>query len=126
MRSVNKVSITRRWYRVLRLLNKASAAATGGGTTLPQCCGPSTRHHPLHPMTPPCGTATASAHSPSGRHCIAALPQICLRCLYRQCAFIIAVLSSSPSPFNQYLDDNKKLILAILDNQNLGKLAECA
>jgi hypothetical protein len=26
----------------------------------------------------------------------------------------------------QYLDENKKLILAILDNQNLGKLAECA
>lgn len=26
----------------------------------------------------------------------------------------------------QYLDENKKLILAILDNQNLGKLSECA
>ncbi|XP_009622707.1 GRF1-interacting factor 3 isoform X2 [Nicotiana tabacum] len=26
----------------------------------------------------------------------------------------------------QYLDENKTLILAILDNQNLGKLAECA
>nr|GMD26596.1 GRF1-interacting factor 3-like [Ipomoea batatas] len=26
----------------------------------------------------------------------------------------------------KYLDDNKKLILAILENQNLGKLAECA
>ncbi|XP_060973135.1 GRF1-interacting factor 3 isoform X2 [Cannabis sativa] len=26
----------------------------------------------------------------------------------------------------QYLDENKKLILAILDNQHLGKLAECA
>ncbi|XP_073033263.1 GRF1-interacting factor 2-like isoform X1 [Primulina eburnea] len=26
----------------------------------------------------------------------------------------------------KYLDENKKLILAILDNQNLGKLAECA
>ncbi|KAF8413389.1 hypothetical protein HHK36_001370 [Tetracentron sinense] len=26
----------------------------------------------------------------------------------------------------QYLDENKKLILAIMDNQNLGKLAECA
>ncbi|KAL6566019.1 GRF1-interacting factor 3 [Orobanche hederae] len=25
-----------------------------------------------------------------------------------------------------YLDENKKLILAILDNQHLGKLAECA
>lgn len=28
--------------------------------------------------------------------------------------------------FLQYLDENKTLILAILDNQNLGKLAECA
>ncbi|CAN1353989.1 GRF1-interacting factor 3 [Linum perenne] len=26
----------------------------------------------------------------------------------------------------KFLDENKKLILAILDNQNLGKLAECA
>lgn len=26
----------------------------------------------------------------------------------------------------QYLDENKQLILAILENQNLGKLAECA
>ncbi|XP_039046145.1 GRF1-interacting factor 3-like [Hibiscus syriacus] len=26
----------------------------------------------------------------------------------------------------KHLDENKKLILAILDNQNLGKLAECA
>ncbi|XP_027336179.1 GRF1-interacting factor 3-like [Abrus precatorius] len=26
----------------------------------------------------------------------------------------------------KYLDENKKLILAIMDNQNLGKLAECA
>lgn len=26
----------------------------------------------------------------------------------------------------QYLDENKQLILAILDNQNLGKLSECA
>ncbi|KAK8952126.1 GRF1-interacting factor 2 [Platanthera zijinensis] len=26
----------------------------------------------------------------------------------------------------KYLDENKQLILAILDNQNLGKLAECA
>ncbi|GAV82898.1 SSXT domain-containing protein [Cephalotus follicularis] len=26
----------------------------------------------------------------------------------------------------KYLDENKKLILAILDNQNLGKLSECA
>ncbi|KAL5672503.1 hypothetical protein ACJX0J_016809, partial [Zea mays] len=25
-----------------------------------------------------------------------------------------------------YLDENKQLILAILENQNLGKLAECA
>ncbi|PQQ21730.1 GRF1-interacting factor 3 isoform X1 [Prunus yedoensis var. nudiflora] len=29
-------------------------------------------------------------------------------------------------PVAKYLDENKKLILAILDNQNLGKLAECA
>ena len=28
--------------------------------------------------------------------------------------------------FVQYLDENKQLILAILDNQNLGKLNECA
>jgi ethanolamine ammonia-lyase large subunit len=28
--------------------------------------------------------------------------------------------------FPQYLDENKQLILAILENQNLGKLAECA
>lgn len=26
----------------------------------------------------------------------------------------------------KYLDENKQLILAILDNQNLGKLNECA
>ncbi|XP_048422145.1 GRF1-interacting factor 2-like [Pyrus x bretschneideri] len=26
----------------------------------------------------------------------------------------------------KYLDDNKKLVMAILDNRNLGKLAECA
>lgn len=26
----------------------------------------------------------------------------------------------------QCLDENKKLIMAILENQNLGKLAECA
>ncbi len=26
----------------------------------------------------------------------------------------------------QYLDENKQLILAILDNQNLGKLNDCA
>jgi hypothetical protein len=26
----------------------------------------------------------------------------------------------------QYLDENKQLILAILDNQNLGQLTECA
>ncbi|KAL6890361.1 hypothetical protein ACP4OV_009124 [Aristida adscensionis] len=28
--------------------------------------------------------------------------------------------------FIEYLDENKQLILAILENQNLGKLAECA
>jgi hypothetical protein len=27
---------------------------------------------------------------------------------------------------HQYLDENKQLILAILDNQNLGKTNECA
>ena len=27
---------------------------------------------------------------------------------------------------SQYLDENKQLILAILDNQNLGKMQECA
>ncbi len=27
---------------------------------------------------------------------------------------------------HQYLDENKQLILAILDNQNLGKINECA
>ncbi|KAF3589713.1 hypothetical protein F2Q69_00025594 [Brassica cretica] len=26
----------------------------------------------------------------------------------------------------KYLDENKKLIMAIMENQNLGKLAECA
>ncbi|TVU24159.1 hypothetical protein EJB05_26560, partial [Eragrostis curvula] len=32
-----------------------------------------------------------------------------------------------PCPFPaRYLDENKQLILAILENQNLGKLAECA
>ncbi|KAI9076796.1 hypothetical protein K1719_041212 [Acacia pycnantha] len=32
----------------------------------------------------------------------------------------------STEQIQKYLDENKKLILAILDNQNLGKLAECA
>ncbi len=27
---------------------------------------------------------------------------------------------------SQYLDENKQLILAILDNQNLGKIHDCA
>lgn len=45
------------------------------------------------------------------------------------------MLSTAPSLFptnvtteqiQKYLDDNKKLILAILENQNLGKLSECA
>ncbi|KAK4785830.1 hypothetical protein SAY86_002519 [Trapa natans] len=42
------------------------------------------------------------------------------------------VMQSFPSAnitteqIQKYLDENKKLILAILDNQNLGKLAECA
>ncbi|XP_020100655.1 GRF1-interacting factor 3-like isoform X2 [Ananas comosus] len=30
------------------------------------------------------------------------------------------------TPLGLYLDENKQLILAILDNQNLGKLSECA
>ncbi|CAI9764128.1 unnamed protein product [Fraxinus pennsylvanica] len=42
------------------------------------------------------------------------------------------VMSSFPpanittEQIQKYLDENKKLILAIIDNQNLGKLAECA
>lgn len=32
----------------------------------------------------------------------------------------------STEQIQKYLDENKKLIMAILDNQNLGKLAECA
>lgn len=28
--------------------------------------------------------------------------------------------------FMQYLDENKQLIMAILENQNMGKFAECA
>ncbi|KAI9093913.1 hypothetical protein K1719_026911 [Acacia pycnantha] len=45
---------------------------------------------------------------------------------------MIPVVSSFPptnittEQIQKYLDENKKLILAILDNQNLGKLAECA
>ncbi|KAK3419433.1 hypothetical protein EUGRSUZ_L00737 [Eucalyptus grandis] len=45
---------------------------------------------------------------------------------------MIPVLPSFPptnittEQIQKYLDENKKLILAILDNQNLGKLAECA
>ncbi|BFG22246.1 hypothetical protein CerSpe_085200 [Prunus speciosa] len=46
---------------------------------------------------------------------------------------MIPVMPTSFPPTNitteqiqKYLDENKKLILAILDNQNLGKLAECA
>uniref|UniRef100_A0A453I0X3 SS18 N-terminal domain-containing protein n=1 Tax=Aegilops tauschii subsp. strangulata TaxID=200361 RepID=A0A453I0X3_AEGTS len=34
--------------------------------------------------------------------------------------------ASPPSRSKRYLDENKQLILAILENQNLGKLAECA
>ncbi|KAE9595832.1 putative transcription factor SSXT family [Lupinus albus] len=34
--------------------------------------------------------------------------------------------SITTEQIQKYLDENKKLILAILDNQNLGKLAECA
>ncbi|XP_022859463.1 GRF1-interacting factor 2-like [Olea europaea var. sylvestris] len=42
------------------------------------------------------------------------------------------VMSSFPpasittEQIQKYLDENKKLILAIIDNQNLGKLVECA
>ncbi|KAL8172540.1 hypothetical protein V2J09_024344 [Rumex salicifolius] len=45
---------------------------------------------------------------------------------------VMPVMSSFPptnittEQIQKYLDENKKLILAILDNQNLGKLAECA
>ncbi|XP_022770632.1 GRF1-interacting factor 3-like [Durio zibethinus] len=45
---------------------------------------------------------------------------------------MIPVMSSFPptnittEQIQKYLDENKKLILAILDNQNLGKLHECA
>ncbi|GAB2271863.1 GRF1-interacting factor 3 [Dionaea muscipula] len=45
---------------------------------------------------------------------------------------MMPVMPSFPSAnitteqIQKYLDENKKLILAILDNQNLGKLAECA
>lgn len=45
--------------------------------------------------------------------------------------FLYGLLQISSLPywscfFLQYLDENKQLILAILENQNLGKLAECA
>ncbi|KAH9625917.1 hypothetical protein KSS87_023437 [Heliosperma pusillum] len=45
---------------------------------------------------------------------------------------MMPVMSSFPpanittEQIQKYLDENKKLILAIMDNQNLGKLAECA
>nr|AFK48066.1 unknown [Lotus japonicus] len=45
---------------------------------------------------------------------------------------MIPMMPSFPSQnitteqIQKFLDENKKLILAILDNQNLGKLAECA
>ncbi|GAB4833093.1 GRF1-interacting factor 3 [Ancistrocladus abbreviatus] len=45
---------------------------------------------------------------------------------------MMPVVSSFPpasittEQIQKYLDENKRLILAILDNQNLGKLAECA
>uniref|UniRef100_A0A5B7B1A5 Putative GRF1-interacting factor 3 n=1 Tax=Davidia involucrata TaxID=16924 RepID=A0A5B7B1A5_DAVIN len=50
----------------------------------------------------------------------------------QQPAQMIPVMPSFPptnittEQIQKYLDENKKLILAILDNQNLGKLAECA
>ncbi|KAM3343969.1 GRF1-interacting factor 2 [Capsicum chinense] len=50
----------------------------------------------------------------------------------QQPAGMIPVMPSFPPPnvttdqIQKYLDENKTLILAILDHQNLGKLAECA
>ncbi|KAJ8556251.1 hypothetical protein K7X08_023009 [Anisodus acutangulus] len=50
----------------------------------------------------------------------------------QQPAGMIPVMPSFPSTnittdqIQKYLDENKTLILAILDHQNLGKLAECA
>ncbi|XP_019420171.1 PREDICTED: GRF1-interacting factor 3-like [Lupinus angustifolius] len=50
----------------------------------------------------------------------------------QQTSQMVPVMSSFPptsittEQIQKYLDENKKLILAILDNQNLGKLAECA
>uniref|UniRef100_A0A803Q7B1 SS18 N-terminal domain-containing protein n=1 Tax=Cannabis sativa TaxID=3483 RepID=A0A803Q7B1_CANSA len=50
----------------------------------------------------------------------------------QQPASMIPVMPSFPptnittEQIQKYLDENKKLILAILDNQHLGKLAECA
>ncbi|KAG0485344.1 hypothetical protein HPP92_009219 [Vanilla planifolia] len=38
----------------------------------------------------------------------------------------ISPASITTEQIQKYLDENKQLILAILDNQNLGKLAECA
>ncbi|KAJ4835901.1 hypothetical protein Tsubulata_006161 [Turnera subulata] len=35
-------------------------------------------------------------------------------------------LNLSTEQIQKYLDENKNLIMAILDNQNLGKFAECA
>ncbi|KAJ6816706.1 GRF1-interacting factor 2-like [Iris pallida] len=38
----------------------------------------------------------------------------------------MAPVAISTEQIQKYLEENKQLILAILDNQNLGKLAECA
>ncbi|XP_078433570.1 GRF1-interacting factor 3-like [Wolffia australiana] len=38
----------------------------------------------------------------------------------------IPLVRISTDQIQKYLDENKQLILAILENQNLGKLAECA
>ncbi|KAJ6792925.1 GRF1-interacting factor 2-like [Iris pallida] len=38
----------------------------------------------------------------------------------------MAPVAISTEQIQKYLDENKQLILAILDNQNLGKLSECA
>ncbi|KAG5566077.1 hypothetical protein RHGRI_001870 [Rhododendron griersonianum] len=40
--------------------------------------------------------------------------------------YVDSLYQQSVSGVEQYLEENKKLILAILENQNLGKLAECA
>lgn len=48
--------------------------------------------------------------------CDIEIPWLGTKCLFDFMTFSYSVL---------YLDENKKLILAILDNQNLVELAEC-